>query len=73
MNKGIRETTSICWISEEDWFNLGKIDAWAKRPKQPPEEDSQAARIYELGYSEGQIESRPIETIILPNLLCQIK
>ena len=47
-------------MSNEDWFNLGKADAWAGRPKLPPEHDSQAASMYELGYSEGKIERPPI-------------
>ncbi|MBE9053207.1 hypothetical protein IQ243_22835 [Nostocales cyanobacterium LEGE 11386] len=49
-------------MTDEDWFNLGKSDAWAGRPKVPPEEDSQAASMYDLGYSEGEIKHPPIET-----------
>lgn len=44
----------------EDWFSQGKTDAWAKRPKQPPEHDPQAASLYDLGYSEGEIQRSPI-------------
>ncbi len=46
----------------EDWFNQGKADAWAGRPKQPPEHDTQAASLYDLGYSEGEINQPPIES-----------
>jgi hypothetical protein len=47
-------------MSDEDWFNLGKADAWARRPKQPPSQNSLAASMYDLGYSEGSIERSPI-------------
>ena len=43
----------------EDWFNLGKSDAWARRPKFLPEQDSTAASMYELGYSEGLTQISP--------------
>ncbi|MDM9384756.1 MULTISPECIES: hypothetical protein [unclassified Chlorogloeopsis] len=49
-------------MTDEDWFNLGKSDAWAGKPKVPPEQDSQAASMYELGYSEGEIKHPPTET-----------
>ncbi|MBF2045909.1 MAG: hypothetical protein EDM05_017840 [Leptolyngbya sp. IPPAS B-1204] len=57
----------VGWMTQEDWFNVGKEDAWFKRPKHPPEQDPQAASLYDLGYSEGVIErpptaSNPIET-----------
>jgi hypothetical protein len=52
---------SVVWMSDEDWFNIGKADTWAGKPKQPPEHDSQAASLYELGYSEGTIEHSPID------------
>jgi hypothetical protein len=48
-------------LSDEDWFKFGKADAWAGRPKRPPEHDSQAASLYDLGYSEGTIERSPIK------------
>ncbi|MBF2005530.1 hypothetical protein ACF3DV_32530 [Chlorogloeopsis fritschii PCC 9212] len=48
-------------MTDEDWFNLGKSDAWAGKPKVPPEQDSQAASMYELGYSEGEIKHPPTE------------
>lgn len=47
------------YLSDEDWFNLGKADAWAEKPKTPPEQDPQAASLYDLGYSEGAIERPP--------------
>lgn len=46
---------------KEDWFNLGKDDAWNGKPKQPPEHDTEAASLYDLGYSEGEIERPPTE------------
>ncbi len=50
-------------MNNEDWFNQGKADAWAGKPKLPPEHDSQAASMYELGYSEGKIEPSPIKCL----------
>ncbi len=55
-SKTTRNSTS--WMNNEDWFNLGKADAWADKPKSPPE-DAQAASMYDLGYSEGCIERSP--------------
>jgi hypothetical protein len=43
-------------LTDEDWLNLGKADAWAGRPKTAPEEDPQNASLYDLGYSEGSVE-----------------
>lgn len=42
-----------------DWFDRGKMDAWAGQPKQPPEHDPQAASFYDLGYGEGTIQRSP--------------
>lgn len=50
---------STSWMTEEDWLNLGKSDAWAGKPKSPPEDDVLAASMYDLGYSEGGIECSP--------------
>ncbi|NWF59026.1 MAG: hypothetical protein HXY43_06900 [Fischerella sp.] len=61
MNKTTQNTFGSR-MTDEDWFNLGKSDAWAGQPKVPPEQDSQAASMYELGYSEGEIKRPPIET-----------
>jgi hypothetical protein len=47
-------------MTDEEWLNQGKADAWAGRPKQPPSHDSLAASMYDLGYSEGQIKRSPI-------------
>ncbi len=63
MNEETRAQISFSWMSDEDWFNLGKADAWERKNKQPPEHDSQAASMYELGYCEGEIKHPPIETI----------
>ncbi len=49
-------------MTDEDWFNLGKSDAWAGQPKVPPQQDAQAASMYELGYCEGEIKRAPIDT-----------
>jgi hypothetical protein len=56
------ENTFISGMTDEDWFNLGKSDAWAGKPKASPEEDSQAASMYDLGYSEGETQHPPTET-----------
>jgi hypothetical protein len=56
------ENTFSSGMTDEDWFNLGKSDAWAGRPKAAPEQDSQAASMYDLGYSEGEIQHPPTET-----------
>jgi hypothetical protein len=47
-------------ISVEDWFDLGKADAWAGRSKSPPEFDVEAASLYDLGFSEGAIQRSPL-------------
>ncbi len=62
MKKEKIKRTSVSWMSDEEWFNLGKSDAWEKKPKLPPEHDSQAASMYELGYCEGKIKSTPISS-----------
>ena len=67
MKKETMNNTSSLWMNNEDWFNLGKADAWAGQPKLPPEHDSQAASMYELGYSEGKIERPPIECLSTQN------
>ena len=46
----------------EDWINRGKSDAWAGKPKCPPEHDPQAASMYDLGYCEGEIEKPPVKS-----------
>lgn len=53
---------SVVRMSDEDWFNLGKADAWAGQPKQPPTHDSQAASLYDLGYGEGEIKHSPTDS-----------
>jgi hypothetical protein len=55
-----KKSSSNSWMLDEDWFNLGKADAWAGRAKQPPEQSSLAASMYDLGYSEGKIKRSPI-------------
>jgi hypothetical protein len=49
-------------MTDEDWFDLGKSDAWSGKPKIPPEQDAQGASMYDLGYSEGKIKHPPTET-----------
>ena len=63
MKKEKIKRTSVSWMTNEEWFELGKADAWSKKPKLPPEHDSVAASMYELGYCEGEIERPPIDTI----------
>ena len=63
MNEEKINRTANSWMTDEDWFNLGKADAWEKKNKQPPEQDCQAASMYELGYCEGKIGLSPTETI----------
>jgi hypothetical protein len=46
-------------MSNEDWFNQGKEDAWSGRSKQPPIDDPVAASLYDLGYSEGTYRKPP--------------
>ncbi|MBD2506536.1 MULTISPECIES: hypothetical protein [unclassified Nostoc] len=53
------ENTFGLGMTNEDWFNLGKSDAWAGKAKLAPEEDSQAASMYDLGYCEGKIKRPP--------------
>jgi hypothetical protein len=52
-------------MTDEDWFSLGKSDAWAGKPKTPPQQDVEAASMYELGYSEGKIEHPPTQTPLI--------
>jgi hypothetical protein len=53
---------SNSFLTEEDYFNLGKSDAWAGKPKLSPEDTVEGAELYDLGYNEGMIEYAPIET-----------
>jgi hypothetical protein len=48
------------WNTVEDGFSQGKADAWAGRSKSPPEEDVEAASLYDLGFSEGAIRRSPL-------------
>ena len=51
-----------CNFTDRDWIDLGKADAWAGKPKLPPEHDPRAASMYDLGYCEGEIERSPLKT-----------
>jgi hypothetical protein len=51
--------TDLRHLTNQDWFSVGKEDAWCGRPKQSPEHDTEAASLYDLGYSEGEIEPAP--------------
>lgn len=53
---------SIQGMSDRDWIDRGKADAWAHKPKHPPEHDPQAASMYDLGYCEGEIERSPTDS-----------
>lgn len=48
-------------MTDENWIDKGKADAWAEKPKQIPEHDPQAASMYDLGYCEGEIERSPVQ------------
>lgn len=48
-------------MTDRDWIDKGKSDAWAGKHKQSPEHDPQAASMYDLGYCEGEIERSPIQ------------
>ncbi|MEM7591237.1 MAG: hypothetical protein AAF383_06910 [Cyanobacteria bacterium P01_A01_bin.83] len=47
-------------MTDRDWIDRGKADAWAGKPKSPPEHDPTAASMYDLGYCEGEIEKPPV-------------
>lgn len=51
---------SNSFMSDRDWIDKGKADAWAGIPKSAPEHDPQAASMYDLGYCEGEIERSPV-------------
>ena len=53
-------TTAFSFMSDQDWIDRGKADAWDKKAKQTPEHDPQAASMYDLGYCEGEIERSPV-------------
>lgn len=55
----MNETEAL--MLQQEWFDRGKEDAWAGRSKQPPEHDPEAASLYDLGYSEGEIERPPVD------------
>lgn len=55
------ENVSKKLITDEDWIDRGKADAWAGKSKKSPEHDPQAASMYDLGYCEGEIERSPIQ------------
>jgi hypothetical protein len=57
----------------EDGFTQGKADAWAGRSKCPPEEDVEAASLYDLGFSEGAIRRSPLSKAIPLNETHQIQ
>jgi hypothetical protein len=59
----------ICnyWTIHEDWFSRGKEDAWSGRSKSSPEQDPEAASLYDLGYREGLIARPPSKSLLLPS------
>lgn len=54
------DNVSNILMTDQDWIDQGKADAWAEKPKQPPEHDPQAASMYDLGYCEGEIGRSPL-------------
>ena len=57
------DNVSKASMSDRDWIDKGKSDAWEGKAKQPPEHDPQAASMYDLGYCEGEIERSPVEPV----------
>jgi GUN4-like len=55
--KNTKGNTYSFGMTDEDWFNLGKSDAWAGKPKMSPEQDSQAASMYDLGWKGADYET----------------
>ena len=51
---------TLASMTDEDWIDCGKADAWDGKAKQTPEHDPQAASMYDLGYCEGEIERSPV-------------
>ncbi len=49
-------------LTDRDWLDKGKADAWEGKPKQSPEHDPQAASMYDLGYCEGEIGQSPTQS-----------
>ena len=49
-------------LTDRDWIDRGKSDAWTGKLRQPPEHDPQAASMYDLGYCEGEIERSPLQS-----------
>lgn len=54
------DNVSNILMTDQDWIDQGKADAWAEKPKQTPEHDPQAASMYDLGYCEGEIRRSPL-------------
>ncbi|NJK57036.1 MAG: hypothetical protein HC939_14025 [Pleurocapsa sp. SU_5_0] len=54
------DNVSNILMTDQDWIDQGKADAWAEKPKQSPEHDPQAASMYDLGYCEGEIRRSPL-------------
>ena len=46
-------------MTDEDWIDKGKADAWSGKPRDSPEYDPKASSMYDLGYCEGEIRRSP--------------
>jgi len=46
-------------MTDTEWFNLKKTDAWVNNLKQALKHNSQSARPYDLGYNEERIRHLP--------------
>ena len=57
MNNDSIHTT---FMTDEDWIDKGKADAWSRKPRDSPEHDPKAASMYDLGYCEGEIRRSPV-------------
>ncbi|MEL6786875.1 MAG: hypothetical protein AAFO76_05575 [Cyanobacteria bacterium J06607_15] len=55
------DKVSKALMTDREWMDKGKADAWAGKQRQPPEHDPQAASMYDLGYCEGEIERPPTQ------------
>ena len=47
------------FMTDKDWIDKGKADAWSGKPRDSPEHDPKASSMYDLGYCEGEIRRSP--------------
>jgi outer membrane protease len=56
------DNISNIYMTDRDWIDKGKADAWDGKGKHPPEHDPQSASMYDLGYCEGEIGRSPLQS-----------